>query len=85
MAYIEPGEGSMRRRSTGARFNLGEPWDGKLADFCAAHHFASATEVVRAALDMFIPAELARDTATAERFEKYQAERQSGDQGTPKG
>jgi len=62
----------MRRRSTGARFNLGEPWDGKLADFCTAHFSGSATEVVRAALDFFIPAELKRDTATAERFKKLQ-------------
>ncbi len=66
----------MRRRSTGARFNLGEPWDGKLADFCAAHFSGSATEIVRAALDMFIPAELARDRATAERFDTLQMERQ---------
>jgi hypothetical protein len=65
----------MRKRSTGARFNLGEPWDGKLADFCTAHFSGSATEVVRAALDMFIPAELGRDLATAERYQKLQAER----------
>jgi hypothetical protein len=66
----------MRKRSTGARFNLGEPWDGRLADFCSAHFSGSATQVVRAALDVFIPAELKRDTATAERFEKLQAQRQ---------
>ncbi|MGA3309799.1 MAG: hypothetical protein ABSD08_14465 [Xanthobacteraceae bacterium] len=67
----------MRKRSTGARFNLGEPWDGKLADFCTAHFSGSATEIVQAALDVFIPAELERDKATAERYEKLQAERQS--------
>ncbi len=65
----------MRKHSTGARFNLGEPWDGKLADFCTAHFSASATQVVRAALDMFILAELARDAATAARFEALQAQR----------
>jgi len=65
----------MRQHSTGARFNLGEPWDGKLADFCAAHFSGSATQVVRAALDMFIPAELARDAATAARFDALQAQR----------
>jgi hypothetical protein len=70
----------MRKRSTGARFNLGEPWDGKLADFCAAHFSGSATEVVRGALDLFIPTELARDLATAERFEKLQSERRQMDQ-----
>jgi hypothetical protein len=66
----------MRKRSTGARFNLGDPWDGKLADFCLAHYSGSATEVVRAALDVFIPLELARDRATAERYDKLQGERQ---------
>jgi hypothetical protein len=66
----------MRKRSTGARFNLGDPWDGKLADFCAAHFSGSATEIVRAALDAFIPAQLAADRATAERYEKLQAERE---------
>jgi hypothetical protein len=64
-----------RRRSTGARFNLGDPWDGRLADFCTAHFSGSATEVVRAALDLFIRTELERDKATAERFEKLQKAR----------
>jgi hypothetical protein len=64
------------KRSTGARFNLGEPWDGKLADFCAAHFAGSATEIVKAALDMFIPVELDRDKATGERYQKLQTERQ---------
>jgi len=67
----------MSKRSTGARFNLGQPWDGKLADFCTAHFRGSATDVVKAALDLFIPAELKRDKATAERFNKLQAERRS--------
>lgn len=67
----------MRKRSTGARFNLGEPWDGRLADFCEAHFAASATEVVRAALDIFIPAQLQRDKATAERFEQLQERRKT--------
>lgn len=82
IAYIGPARASsMRKRSTGARFNLGEPWDGRLADFCAAHFSGSATEVVRAALDMFIPAELGRDAATAERFKKLQGERRGKKQG----
>ena len=59
----------------GSKLNLGEPWDGRLADFCTAHFSGSATQVVRAALDVFIPAELERDAATAERFEKLQAQR----------
>jgi hypothetical protein len=36
---------------------------------------AAATEVVRAALDTFIPAELSRDTAAAERYERLRAAR----------
>lgn len=59
------------------RFNLGEPWDGKLADFCAAHFTGSATDVVRAALDMFIPLDLERNKGTAEKYEKLQAARAS--------
>ena len=66
-----------RRRSSGGRFNLGDPWDGKLDDFCSAHHIASATEVVRKALDMFIPADLARNLGAAETYERLQARRQS--------
>jgi hypothetical protein len=52
---------------------------GKLEDFCAAHFDASATEVIRTALEAFIKAELARDLATAERFEALQARRRPGD------
>jgi hypothetical protein len=65
----------MRKRSSGGRFNLDEPWNGKLDDFCAAHFKGSAKEVVQAALDVFIPAELKRDRASAERFKKLQAQR----------
>jgi hypothetical protein len=64
------------RVKSGARFNLGEPWDARLADFCSAHFRGSATDVVRAALDVFIPMELARDLATAERYQKLQAARE---------
>lgn len=63
---------------SGARFNLGEPWDGRLADFCTAHFKGSATDVVRAALEVFIPMELARDLATAERYRKLQEARERG-------
>jgi Arc/MetJ-type ribon-helix-helix transcriptional regulator len=67
----------MPKRSTGARFHLGEPWESTLEDFCAAHFAASATQVIRAALEAFIKSELARDRATAERFEALQARRES--------
>lgn len=63
------------KRKTGARFNLGEPWDSKLADFCAAHFSGSATEVVRSALDFFIPAHLEKNRAAAEKFEELQTAR----------
>ena len=65
------------RVKSGARFNLGEPWDGRLADFCTAHFRGSATDVVRAALELFIPMELGRDLATAERYRKLQAAREN--------
>jgi streptogramin lyase len=44
----------MRKRSTGARFNLGEPWDGKLADFCAAHGAPMWRLVLSAAIAAFL-------------------------------
>jgi hypothetical protein len=69
-----------RRRTTGGRFSLGDPWDGKLDDFCSAHHTASATDVVRKALDMFIPIDLARNPGVAETYERLQAQRQSGEE-----
>jgi hypothetical protein len=72
------GKSSKRRRlSSGARFNLGDPWDGRLADFCAAHFRGSATDIVKAALEVFIPMELARDLATAERYQRLQDERRA--------
>jgi hypothetical protein len=67
----------MRKRSTGGRFNLDEPWNGQLDDFCAAHFAGSAKEVVQAALDVFIPIELKRDKATAERYKKLQTQRRT--------
>jgi hypothetical protein len=80
--YIGAHMGKRPRKSrTGARFNLGEPWDGQLADFCAAHFQGSATDVVRAALEVFIPMELARDLATAERYRKLQEARDRGKAG----
>lgn len=59
----------MARRSTGARFNLGEPWDGNLADFCAAHYDASATSVVKKALEHFFAARFAVEPEVEKRVE----------------
>ena len=63
-------QSSMAKRSTGARFNLGEPWDGDLSDFLSAHFGASATEVVRTALRAFIDDQLAKDPESRKRFEE---------------
>jgi hypothetical protein len=65
----------MAKLSTGARFNLGEPWDGDLQDFLAAHFGASATEVVRAALRMFIDDQLAKDPESKKRFDEVRRKR----------
>jgi hypothetical protein len=77
---IQKGPLRFRRGRKGPVPTLGEPWEARLDDFCTAHFSGSATEVVRAALDMFIPGELARDLATAERFERLQADRRAKDQ-----
>jgi hypothetical protein len=63
------------KRSTGARFNLGEPWDGDLADFLVAHFGASATEVVRSALRAFIDDQLTRDPESKKRFDAARRKR----------
>jgi hypothetical protein len=65
----------MAKRSTGARFNLGEPWDSDLADFLAAHFGGSATEVVRAALRIFIEDQLAKDPESKKRFDEARRHR----------
>jgi hypothetical protein len=46
-------------------------------DFCSAHHTASATDVVRKALDMFIPADLAQNPGVAETYQRLQAAREA--------
>src|SRR5436309_13895010 len=65
----------MAKLSTGARFNLGEPWDSDLADFLAAHFGASATEVVRVALRAFINDQLAKDPESKKRFDEARRKR----------
>lgn len=69
--YIKP----MSKRSTGARFNLGEPWDGNLADFCEAHFKASATEVVRQALDHFFTVRFQEEPAVKARVDEARRRR----------
>jgi hypothetical protein len=67
--------GRMAKRSTGARFNLGEPWDSDLADFLVAHFGASATDVVRTALRAFIDDQLAKDPESKKRFDEARRKR----------
>lgn len=65
----------MTKRSTGARFHLGEPWDSNLADFCVAHHGATATQVLRDALDVLIMKELEENIGLARRYEEARRKR----------
>ena len=74
-AYINVQSQRMAKRSTGARFNLGEPWDSDLADFLVAHFGGSATEVVRTALRAFIDDQLAKDPESKKRFDEARRKR----------
>lgn len=67
-----------RRRTTGSRFKLGEPFDEMLDDFCAAHFNASATEVMRQALSHFIRAELDANMGMKERYDAARQRRLTG-------
>lgn len=74
IAYINVHYG-MPKQSTGARFNLGDPWDGNLADFCTAHFNGSATEVVRQALDYFFAARFDAEPAVKARVDEARKKR----------
>jgi hypothetical protein len=65
----------MPKRSTGARFGLGEPWDGMLTDFLTAHFDGSATAVARIALKAYIEDQLAKDPESRTRYEEARRER----------
>lgn len=56
---------------------LGEPWNAMLEDFCAAFYRAEKTEVIRRALEAYIPARIAKADADEERsrYEQLQAAR----------
>ena len=58
----------MARKSSGARFNLGEPWAGELADFCEAHYGAPEVRIIREALAFFISTQLTAEPETKRRF-----------------
>lgn len=65
----------MGKPSKGSRFGLGEPWQGQLADFCAAHYNASERDVVRAALEQFIAARLEAEPQMKGRYEQARKKR----------
>ena len=65
----------MGRKSKGARSDLGEPWTGDLADFCAAHYGAPEKHVIRAALEFFIQDRLAKEPEMRKRFEEARKRR----------
>ena len=54
---------------------LGEPWESKLADFCAAHYDAPLTNVIRYALDAFIDTRMKSEPEVKKRFEEARRKR----------
>jgi hypothetical protein len=60
------------------RIHLGEPLDGMLQDFCAAHYGPPQTEIIRAALRAFIEHALDREPEMRKRYELARAERLRG-------
>jgi hypothetical protein len=65
----------MAVKTTGSRFNLGEPLTSDLADFAAAHYKASETEIIRVALRAFIDERLAAEKDMKARFDEARRKR----------
>lgn len=65
----------MPNRSKGSRLGLGEPIQGLLADFCAAHYNASERDVVRTALEIFINQRLDAEPEMRKRFDDARKKR----------
>lgn len=65
----------MAKKTTGSRFNLGEPLDTDLADFCEAHYGAPEVRVIREALRLFIDGRLAAEPELRKRFEEARRKR----------
>lgn len=63
------------QKSKDAKLQLGEPWAGRLSDFCEAHYGAPAKEIIRAALDAFIDAALEQEPQMRRRFEAARKKR----------
>ena len=67
----------MAEESKALRLVLGEPWESKLADFCAAHYGAPQTNVIRHALDAFIGQRLKAEPEVKKRYEDARRKRLS--------
>jgi len=63
------GVDSLTGKKSGRLIHLGEPLDSDLIDFCAAHYDASATSVIRTALQQFIENRLTNEPEMRRRFE----------------
>jgi hypothetical protein len=69
----------MTKEGKGARFALGPPFDGMLADLCEAKDDASATSVIRRALAAYIESECAQNEGMRQRYEELQKRRRGED------
>jgi len=67
----------MKERTGAFTLILGEPWNSMLEDFCHAFYRGEKTEVIRRALEMYIPWRLSKADAGDEkaRYEKLQSSR----------
>jgi hypothetical protein len=54
---------------------LNEPWNGMLEDFCEVFYKGQKTEVIRRALEFYIPYRLSTAAEESERYERLQSER----------
>jgi hypothetical protein len=65
----------MANRTTGSRFNLGEPYSGILRDFCEANRGAPEVRIIREAVKFFIEHELAAEPRLKARFDEAREKR----------
>lgn len=70
----------MSRAYNDAKWQLGEPWASKLADFCAANYNAQAKEIVREALDEHIDRRL-NEPELGKRYERFRRKRLEAEKG----
>jgi hypothetical protein len=67
----------MAKKSRDAKLQLGEPWAGRLSDYCEALLGAPQKNVIRAALDAFIDAELEANPSIRARYDAAQRKRRA--------